>query len=261
MKSYVLSFAHQADYAYTLMMLKTCMQIDRSMLWKEMTVRWQFAKYQEKSEQTGHKKRRLWPYVKIQTQKPLVATYNNEKSTEYHKEFDAEPTLCTLDKRWTWRDFATGATKQMNTVSLCLDGYNLQRDFNYNEKQKEQDQVLKRKQMISSDLGLNLGIDELAIRNKVVNQENTKSSQPEIDKNKVIIEDWVDSDDEETALNFLEIQKQTILNSENSETSLENMSLKSQNNVGLGSRKKGLGHKGGKTCLVMYIPDPPNQRL
>ncbi|GJQ90663.1 retrovirus-related pol polyprotein from transposon TNT 1-94 [Tanacetum coccineum] len=50
--------------------------------------------------------------------------------------------------------------------------------------------------------------------NKVVNQENTKSSQPEIDRNKVIIEDWVDSDDEETALNFSEIQKKTVLNSE-----------------------------------------------
>ncbi|GJW85610.1 hypothetical protein Tco_0158755 [Tanacetum coccineum] len=62
------------------------------------------------------------------------------------------------------------------------------------------------------------GIDELAIRNKVVNQENTKFSQPEIDRNKVIIEDWVDSDDEENALNFSEIQKKTILNSENSET-------------------------------------------
>ncbi|GJT86026.1 ribonuclease H-like domain-containing protein [Tanacetum coccineum] len=39
------------------------------------------------------------------------------------------------------------------------------------------------------------GIDELAIRNKVLNQENTKSNQPEIDRNKVIMEDWVDSDD------------------------------------------------------------------
>ncbi|GJS69954.1 putative ribonuclease H-like domain-containing protein [Tanacetum coccineum] len=93
------------------------------------------------------------------------------------------------------------------------------------------------------------GIDELAIRNKVVNQENTKSSQPEIDRNKVIIEDWVDSDDEETALNFSEIQKKTVLNSENSETSFENRSPNSQNSVGQGSRKKGLGHKGGKTCF------------
>ncbi|GJU86749.1 hypothetical protein Tco_1294295 [Tanacetum coccineum] len=66
------------------------------------------------------------------------------------------------------------------------------------------------------------GIDELAIRNKVVNQENTKSSQPEIDRNKVIIEDWVDSDDEETGVNFSEIQKKTVVNSENSETFFEN---------------------------------------
>ncbi|GJS71302.1 putative ribonuclease H-like domain-containing protein [Tanacetum coccineum] len=99
------------------------------------------------------------------------------------------------------------------------------------------------------------GIDELAIRNKVVNQENTKSSQPEIDRNKVIIEDWVDSDDEETDLNFSEIQKKTVLNSENSETSFENRSPNSQNSVGQGSRKKGLGHKGGKTCFVCYSPD------
>ncbi|GJX74130.1 hypothetical protein Tco_0312725 [Tanacetum coccineum] len=42
------------------------------------------------------------------------------------------------------------------------------------------------------------GIDELAIRNKVVNQEKTNTSQSAIDRNKVIIEDWVDSDDEET---------------------------------------------------------------
>ncbi|GJS09596.1 retrovirus-related pol polyprotein from transposon TNT 1-94 [Tanacetum coccineum] len=53
------------------------------------------------------------------------------------------------------------------------------------------------------------GIDELAIRNKVNNQEKIKSSQPEIDRNKVIIEDWVDSDDEET--DFSESQKETFL--------------------------------------------------
>ncbi|GJY19896.1 ribonuclease H-like domain-containing protein [Tanacetum coccineum] len=89
------------------------------------------------------------------------------------------------------------------------------------------------------------GIDELAIRNKVINQEKTKSSQPEIDRNKVIIEDWVDSDDEETDLNFSEIQKKTVVNSKNSETSFENKSPNSQTSVGQGSRKKGLGHKRG----------------
>ncbi|GJU29557.1 putative ribonuclease H-like domain-containing protein [Tanacetum coccineum] len=99
------------------------------------------------------------------------------------------------------------------------------------------------------------GIDELAIRNKVLNQENTKSSQPEIDRNKVIIEDWVDSDDEETVLNSSDIQKKTVLNSENSETSFENKSPSSQNSVGQGSRKTGVGHKGGKLCYVCYSPN------
>ncbi|GJU79090.1 ribonuclease H-like domain-containing protein [Tanacetum coccineum] len=75
--------------------------------------------------------------------------------------------------------------------------------------------------------------------------ENTKSSQPEIDRNKVMIEDWVDSDDEETVLNSSEIQKEIVLNSENSETSFENKSPSSQNSVGQGSRKTGLGHKWG----------------
>ncbi|GJX12071.1 hypothetical protein Tco_0201930 [Tanacetum coccineum] len=99
------------------------------------------------------------------------------------------------------------------------------------------------------------GIDELAIRNKVLNQENTKSSQPEIDRNKVIIEDWIDSDDEESVLNSSEIQKKTVSNSENSETSFENRSPSSQNSVGQGSRKTGLGHKGGKLCFVCYSPN------
>ncbi|GJY34341.1 ribonuclease H-like domain-containing protein [Tanacetum coccineum] len=56
--------------------------------------------------------------------------------------------------------------------------------------------------------------------------------------------DWVDSDDEETVLNSSEIQKKTVFNSENSETSFENRSPSSQNSVGQGSRTKGLGNKG-----------------
>ncbi|GJU82469.1 reverse transcriptase domain-containing protein [Tanacetum coccineum] len=111
------------------------------------------------------------------------------------------------------------------------------------------------------------GIDELAIRNKVINQEKTKSSQPEIDRNKVIIEDWVDSDDEETDLNFSEIQKKTVVNSENSETSFENRSPNSQTSVGQGSRKKGLGHKRGlsrkKISKIMLLRpvDAPGKLL
>ncbi|GJR32314.1 putative ribonuclease H-like domain-containing protein [Tanacetum coccineum] len=66
------------------------------------------------------------------------------------------------------------------------------------------------------------GIDELAIRNKVINQEKTQSSQSAIDRNKVIIEDWVDSDDEETV--FLESQKETAFNQRLAKSSFENRS-------------------------------------
>ncbi|GJR24801.1 putative ribonuclease H-like domain-containing protein [Tanacetum coccineum] len=97
------------------------------------------------------------------------------------------------------------------------------------------------------------GIDELAIRNKVVNQEKTNTSQSAIDRNKVIIEDWVDSDDEETDIS--ESQKETVFNTENSEESFENRSPKSQNSVGQESRTKGLGNKGGKLCFVCYSPN------
>ncbi|GJU59057.1 ribonuclease H-like domain-containing protein [Tanacetum coccineum] len=77
------------------------------------------------------------------------------------------------------------------------------------------------------------GIDELAIRNK-----NTVKSN--IDRNKVIIEDWVDSDDEEVPLRVLEIKKQTVLNSE---TSSKNKSPRSKDSFGQRSRRRGLGCK------------------
>ncbi|GJX38494.1 hypothetical protein Tco_0251797 [Tanacetum coccineum] len=48
----------------------------------------------------------------------------------------------------------------------------------------------------------------------------SKMYQPEIDRNKVIIEDWVDSDDEET--DVTESQKETVFNTENSEESFKN---------------------------------------
>ncbi|GJV03165.1 ribonuclease H-like domain-containing protein [Tanacetum coccineum] len=60
--------------------------------------------------------------------------------------------------------------------------------------------------------------------------------------NKVIIEDWVDSDDEETDVS--ESQKETAFNSENSETSFENRSPNNQNSVGQESRTKGTGTTG-----------------
>ncbi|GJW05469.1 hypothetical protein Tco_1564325 [Tanacetum coccineum] len=105
------------------------------------------------------------------------------------------------------------------------------RDLKLEEKQKELDQALKERDDFKVKLEKwtnSFWIDELAIRNKIVSQEKTQSSQPEIDRNKVIIEDWVDSDDEETVLNPSETQKKTILNLENSDTSFENRSPSSQ---------------------------------
>ncbi|GKA80797.1 putative ribonuclease H-like domain-containing protein [Tanacetum coccineum] len=90
------------------------------------------------------------------------------------------------------------------------------------------------------------GIDELAIRNKVINKENSESSgtdhescesknrddliknkeqtqntvKSNTDRNKVIIEDWVDSDDEEVPLGFSEIKKQQIMNLVNLKTEM-----------------------------------------
>ncbi|GJZ65602.1 retrovirus-related pol polyprotein from transposon TNT 1-94 [Tanacetum coccineum] len=70
---------------------------------------------------------------------------------------------------------------------------------------------------------------------------------------KVIIEDWVDSDDEETDVS--ESQKETIFNTKHSEESFQNRSPNSQNSVGQESRTKGLGNKGGKLCFVCYSPN------
>ncbi|GJY85170.1 ribonuclease H-like domain-containing protein [Tanacetum coccineum] len=122
------------------------------------------------------------------------------------------------------------------------------------------------------------GIDELAIRNKVINKENSESSgtdhescesknrddliknkeqtqntvKSNTDRNKVIIEDWVDSDDEEVPLGFSEIKKQTVLKSE---TSSENKSPRSKDSFGQRSRRRGLGYRDGKVCFVCYSPD------
>ncbi|GKB27700.1 putative ribonuclease H-like domain-containing protein [Tanacetum coccineum] len=122
------------------------------------------------------------------------------------------------------------------------------------------------------------GIDELAIRNKVINKQNSESSgtdhescesknrddliknkeqtqntvKSNTDRNKVIIEDWVDSDDEEVPLGFSEIKKQNVLKSE---TSSENKSPRSKDSFGQRSRRRGLGYRDGKVCFVCYSPN------
>ncbi|GJU00930.1 putative ribonuclease H-like domain-containing protein [Tanacetum coccineum] len=121
-------------------------------------------------------------------------------------------------------------------------------------------------------------IDELAIRNKLINKQNSESSgtdhescesknrddliknkeqtqntvKSNTDRNKVIIEDWVDSDDEEVPLGFSEIKKQTVLKSE---TSSENKSPRSKDSFGQRSRRRGLRCRDSKLCFVCYSPD------
>ncbi|GJY96216.1 retrovirus-related pol polyprotein from transposon TNT 1-94 [Tanacetum coccineum] len=87
------------------------------------------------------------------------------------------------------------------------------------------------------------------IKNKEQTQNTVKSNT---DRNKVIIEDWVDSDDEEVPLGFSEIKKQTVLKSE---TSSENKSPRSKDSFGQRSRRRGLGYRNGKVCFVCYSPD------
>ncbi|GJV47598.1 putative ribonuclease H-like domain-containing protein [Tanacetum coccineum] len=77
------------------------------------------------------------------------------------------------------------------------------------------------------------------IKNKEQTQNTVKSNT---DRNKVIIEDWVDSDDEEIPLGFSEIKKQNVLKSE---TSSENKSPRSKDSFGKESRRRGLGYRDG----------------
>ncbi|GKA32905.1 ribonuclease H-like domain-containing protein [Tanacetum coccineum] len=132
----------------------------------------------------------------------------------------------TQNQEWDHLDLVIltcGATQLMNTSVSSFDGYKL-RGFGVEYSSSEENNNSSGDETLVDPLYENFkrekaykavppptgtiippranvsftGIDELAIRNKVVNQEKTKTSQPEIDRNKVIIKDWVDSDDEET---------------------------------------------------------------
>ncbi|GJR10394.1 zinc finger, CCHC-type containing protein [Tanacetum coccineum] len=111
------------------------------------------------------------------------------------------------------------------------------RDLKLEEKQKELDQALKERDDFK--VKLEKWSNASVLQNEVLNKQRYVSdksyiskvkglqsststySQSAIDRNKVIIEDWVDSDDEETDVS--ESQKETAFNSENSEnTSFEN---------------------------------------
>ncbi|GJW65418.1 putative ribonuclease H-like domain-containing protein [Tanacetum coccineum] len=94
------------------------------------------------------------------------------------------------------------------------------RDFKLEEKQKELDQVLKERDDFK-EWGKKDSMQYLHLQYCIPPRANVSFTG--IDEL-----DWVDSDDEETGVNFSEIQKQTVVNSENSKTFFKNSLIPSQ---------------------------------
>ncbi|GJV21988.1 ribonuclease H-like domain-containing protein [Tanacetum coccineum] len=195
-----------------------------------------FAKYQE-NRANGRQEKRIVA-IEDSNSKALVATDNNE-DIDWTKEFDAEPVTFAMMALTEVEQDDWSMEFDAEHVHFGQDGLG---DFDWSNKADDTP--------VSLALMATNSENELAIEIRSLIQENTKSSQPEIDRNKVIIEDWVDNDEEETVLNSSEIQKKTVLNLENSGIIFRitrSPSAVSQKSVGQGSRKTGLGHKGGNS--------------
>ncbi|GJR25648.1 hypothetical protein Tco_1101880 [Tanacetum coccineum] len=243
-------FAQQASMPTTHDDEEPDCQIDE-MLWR-IDNRWQVAmitaKDKEESRANGRNEKRIVA-IEDSNSKALVATDNNE-DIDWTKEFDAEPMYGLDDFDWSNKaDDAPISLALMATNSEISRAFRVIRGFGIESSNSMESDISSGDETLTDSTYENFkrekaykavppptgtiippranvsftGIDELAIRNKVVNQEKTKSSQSAIDRNKVIIEDWVDSDDEETDVS--ESQKETAFNSENSETSFENRNL------------------------------------
>ncbi|GJW67590.1 hypothetical protein Tco_0122014 [Tanacetum coccineum] len=154
---------------------------------------------------------------------PNYDSHSDEIICSFFSQQNPMPTTHVMKTALDLVILTCGATQLMNTSVSSFDGYKL-RGFGVEYSSSEENNNSSGDETLVDPLYENFkrekaykavppptgtiippranvsftGIDELAIRNKVVNQEKTKTSQPEIDRNKVIIEDWVDSDDEET---------------------------------------------------------------
>ncbi|GJZ51032.1 ribonuclease H-like domain-containing protein [Tanacetum coccineum] len=121
------------------------------------------------------------------------------------------------------------------------------RDLKLEEKQKELDQALKERDDFK--VKLEKWSNAAVLQNEVLNKQRYLSDKSCIGFG---VESSSSMDSENSSRNtnsteslYPNFQKKTVFNSENSETSFENRSPSSQNSVGQGSRKTGLGHKGG----------------
>ncbi|GJU55408.1 putative ribonuclease H-like domain-containing protein [Tanacetum coccineum] len=191
----------------------------------------------------GRQKRGMW-LLKISNSKSLGAT---DTMKDGLGDFD-------------WSNNADDAP-----VSLALMATNSEmeydlkvRDFKLEEKQKELDQVLKERDDFK--VKLEKWTNASVLQNEVLNKQRYLSDKSCIGFG-VESSSSEDSDNSSGNTNSTEslypnFQKTKGFHAvppptENSETSFEN----SQTSVGQGSRKKGLGHKRGKTCFVCYSPD------
>ncbi|GJX08974.1 hypothetical protein Tco_0198833 [Tanacetum coccineum] len=203
------------------------LQIDEDAM-EEIDIRWQVAMITARIR-------------KFKTQKPW-ATDNNE-DIDWTKEFDAEPVTYAMMA-------LTGVEQDDWSIEFDAEHMHFGQDGldDFDWSNKADDALVSLALMATNSEGL----VELAIRNKDPYQENTKSSQPEIDRNKVIIEDWVDSDDEETDVS--EIQKNTVFSTENSKISFETSHQNSQTEMVMNLGQGDLGTKGGHKTSVGTTP-------
>ncbi|GJY78259.1 putative ribonuclease H-like domain-containing protein, partial [Tanacetum coccineum] len=221
-----------------------------------------FAKYQENRANGRQEKKTV--AIEDSNSKALVATDNNE-DIDWTKEFDAEPTtfammaLTEVEKDdWSMEfdaehvhfgqdglgDFDWSNKDDDTPVSLALMATNS--EVPYCSKCRF---GIESSNSMESDISSgNETLTDYAYENFKREKAYKAVPPPTVNQQLVIIEDWIDSDDEETVLNSSDIQKKTVLISKNSETSFKNKSPSSQNSVGQGSRKMGFGHKGGKLC-------------
>ncbi|GJX37441.1 putative ribonuclease H-like domain-containing protein [Tanacetum coccineum] len=207
----------------------------------------------DENRANGRQKRGMW-LLKISNSKSLGAT---DTMKDGLGDFD-------------WSNNADDAP-----VSLALMATNSEmeydlkvRDFKLEEKQKELDQVLKERDDFK--VKLEKWTNASVLQNEVLNKqrylsdkscigfgvessssENSDNSSGNTNSTESLYPNFQKAKGFHAVPPPTEIKCKTVVNSENSETSFAN----SQTSVGQGSRKKGLGHKRGKTCFVCYSPD------
>ncbi|GJX72585.1 ribonuclease H-like domain-containing protein [Tanacetum coccineum] len=210
------------------------LQIDEDAM-EEIDIRWQ------ESRANGRNEKRIVA-IEDSNSKALVATDNNE-DIDWTKEFDAEPVTYAMMALW----FRLELNKMICSIELMQSTCTLYKgldDFDWSNKADDAPVSLalmatnsesNKQRYVSDKSCIGFGIessnsmesnissgDETLTDSTYENfkREKAYKAVPPPTENKVIIEDWVDSDDEETDVS--ESQKETAFNSENSETSFEN---------------------------------------